>query len=142
MDYVSEPKCIKLLAIMCDTVYPKLFELMEHNDMKSVTIELNGANNLVISIDGKMIWEKPGINDVVNEYKLTNDSDPVFRSYSNLQKIYSGQNDMYVAHCQVVMDKIEELEKLSSKIDMAIERAGKIGLVFNRVVLTEKTKYV
>lgn len=49
---------------------------------------------------------------------------------------------MYVAHCNAMMDKIEELEKMAEKIDVAAERASKIGLVFVRVVLTEKTRNV
>jgi hypothetical protein len=131
---------------MTEVVYPKLFDLMEHNDMKKVVIKLKGANDLTINNDRKVTWEQPTAdvaqNEETPEYEIKPDCDPVFRSYGNKKGLYASENDMYVSHCQAVMDKIVHMENMTSKIDDAIERASKIGLVFERVVLTEKIKNV
>lgn len=76
------PKCIKLERVMTEVVYPKLFDLMEHNDLKNIVIKLKGANDLTISNNRKLCWEKPDIARDNQWTEIKPELDPVFRSYT------------------------------------------------------------
>ena len=135
-----ESKSEELSKIMADVVYERLFYLMEHNCMEQVTITLGGAKDLCISSKRKVRWKPPEDEvDVIDWIDMKNGIDPVFGAYGNKRGIYSSVNDMYVEHCNAVMDKISELEKILTKVNKTLERASSIGLVYERKILTEKT---
>lgn len=122
---------------MTETVYPKLLEVMAHNAMDYVTIDLKGANLILINNKSEMSWKKEG-NLPDTWKKIEAGHDPAFRQYENTQKLYASPNDMYVEHCNLVMNKIDEVSKLTHRVDEAIQRAEQIGVVYERKVLIEK----
>ena len=125
---------------MTETVYPKLMEIMAHNAIDNVIIKLSGANDIWINKDSKIAWKDSDAgNELSQQWKdIKIGSDPGFRGYANSKKIYATENDMYVAHCHAVMNKIDEISKLTCKIDEAIKRAEQISVVYERKVLIEK----
>lgn len=135
-----EPDCEKLANLMVEVVYPKLLDLMKHNSMKEVKIFFKGAKTIHFHDSGLLQWVGTD-GHIANCSGYVAKKCPGFNNYGEKSAIdndYGSANGMYVAHCNAIMNRIEELEKAQNIILGAINRASKIQLVYERKVLMEK----
>lgn len=105
---------------------------MGHNAFKEIVVVSKNSKDVTLTIEGRLLWKnEKGDICVEHDYREKGNVCPAYGTYDD--------NDIYIDYCNAMMDKIPELEKKLGKINKAIERASKIGVMCERKVLTEKT---
>ena len=124
-------KCEQLAGVMFESVYPRLIEVMKHLNLKETVVIAVGSKKILFNVDGSIKWvETNGTTACREDYSKSKFTCPAMKIYKDVKQ--------YVTYCNAMMDKIVELEKEMICIEEAIERASKIGVTYERKVITEK----
>ena len=127
-----EPKCQQLAKLMADSVYPRLLELITHIGYDKLRLKIgSGFCGVVFFQTG--VFQKMNTDDTVRyTFKSFQEINicPIFGTYTN--------PDDYLNYCNVVMDKLPNLERELFRVEKVLERATTIGVTYERKVIIEK----
>lgn len=143
--YQSNKDFEYLATLMSERVYPKLLMYMQKFGMEEIRFdgEFNNWKTFAITLSGKIQFFMIDKTDdrKTNIYELNFAGEkkcPLFYSEKNI-KTYETLIVKYNNYCNVVLEKLEELESFYNVIQNTIKKIESLSIELNRVVIFEKT---